>query len=405
MDELPATGVETHCPRCGTLIPSGESECPVCREARGPMMLSRDTILLLSILALIPFFAVTGFAVRSYHARKARLAQEWYARGAANLRAARAGVAIEDFRTALVFAPDTPLYRLRLAQALLAAQSFEEGRAYLLGLWEKEPGDGVVNLELARLAVRRNDVNGAIRYFHNAVYGVWETDPPARRRAARLELCEFLVRAGAKQEAQSELVALAADLPPGAATHLNVARLFLQVEDYDRAIQEYRAVLQAEPGNAEVLAGAGKAAFLKMDYARARQFLQQAVRANSGDTASLQLLETTNLILASDPYLPRLSTTEQARRVARAYEQAQKRLQECIAAQPTAAEPRDLQQRLNKVRPLARTARLRRDPDQMTVVMDLVFETEDRTAQICGLPAGLDRVLWLLARQHRGRDQ
>jgi predicted Zn-dependent protease len=235
MDELHATGVETYCPRCGTLIPPEESECPVCREARGPMVFSRDTILLLCILALIPFFAVAGFATRSYHAKKARLAREWYARGEANLQAAKAGPAIQDFRTALVYAPETTLYRLRLAQALLAAERYEEGRAYLLSLWEKEPGDGVVNLELARLAVRRNNVTEAIRYFHNAVYGVWESEPPARRRAARFELCEFLVRAGAKEEAQSELVALAADLPPDTASHLRVARLFSDVEDYDRA--------------------------------------------------------------------------------------------------------------------------------------------------------------------------
>lgn len=405
MDELPAIGVESHCLRCGTLIPPGESECPVCREARGPMLFARDTILLLLILALIPFFVVTGFAVRSFHAKKARLAQEWYARGEANLQTASADAAIQDFRTALVYAPETLLYRLRLAQALLAAGRFEEGRAYLLSLWEKEPGDGVVNLELARLAVRRKDVNEAIRYFHNAIYGVWETDPPARRRVARFELSEFLVRAGAKEEAQSELVALAADLPPDVAAHLRVARLFSEVEDYDRAFREYSTVLKAVPGNAEALAGAGKAAFLKPDYARARQFLQQAVRANPGDTVSSQLLETAHLILGSDPYLPRLSTAEQARRVVRAYGQAQKRLQSCIAAQPAAPELPPLQERLNNLRPLARTTRLRRDPDQMPVVMDVVFETESLTAQVCGIPTGLDRALWLLARQHRGGGQ
>jgi tetratricopeptide (TPR) repeat protein len=369
------------------------------------MPLARDTILLLSILTLIPFFVLTGFLARSYHDKKAQLAQDWYRRGETNLQATKAAVAIEDFRTALVYAPETPLYRLRLAQALVAAGRYEEGRAYLLSLWEKEPGNGVLNVELARLAVRRNDVNEAIRYFRNAVYGVWETDPPARRRAARLELCEFLIRAGAKEEAQPELVALAGDLPPDPAVHLRVAQMFLEVEDYDRAIRQYRIVLKAQPGNADALAGAGKAAFQKADYASARQFLQQAVRVNSGDTASAQLLETSNLILEIDPYRSRLSTADRAARAARAYQQAQSRLQACIAAQPAVAELSTLQQRLNELRLPARTARLRRDPDKIPGVMDMVFETEDRTAQTCGIPAGLDRALWLLARQHRGGGQ
>ncbi len=99
-------------------------------------------------------FAVTGIAAKFYHAERDSLARQWYERGAADLRAGRPATALEDFRTALVYSRGNDLYQLRVAQALIAANQPEEARAYLLSLWERTPGSGIVNLELARLAER-----------------------------------------------------------------------------------------------------------------------------------------------------------------------------------------------------------------------------------------------------------
>ena len=74
-----------------------------------------------------------GFASNRYHQKRTALALEWYARGEANLLAKdsrRAIRAIDDFRTALVYSPENDLYRLHLAEALMAAGRLDEARTY-----------------------------------------------------------------------------------------------------------------------------------------------------------------------------------------------------------------------------------------------------------------------------------
>ena len=156
-------------------------------------------------------------------------AQEWYTRGEQDLRAGRAEAALADFRTALSYSHDNAQYQLRLAQALMAAghsrEARTEARTYLLNLLEREPGNATVNLELARLAARDHAVPDALRFYHGAIYGEWNDDPVARRRAARLELVEFLLDAGQKDSARAELIALAADLPADPALQTKVGTL------------------------------------------------------------------------------------------------------------------------------------------------------------------------------------
>ncbi|MBI4166579.1 MAG: tetratricopeptide repeat protein, partial [Acidobacteria bacterium] len=120
--------------------------------------LERNTFILLIFLTLIIMFVITGFIVKAYHAKEKALAEEWYLRGEAELKAGRANEAIEDLRTALTYSRDNSLYVLVLAQALGAANRQEEARAYLLSLWEEEPGNETVNLELGRSAVKQGRV-------------------------------------------------------------------------------------------------------------------------------------------------------------------------------------------------------------------------------------------------------
>src|SRR3954452_14887601 len=100
-----------------------------------------------------------------------------------------------------------------------------EARAHLLTLRDAAPGDGVINRELARLAARAGDVPKATRYYRDAVEGAWATAPDAQRREARLEPADLLVHRGTPGQAEAELVALAADLPPDAALHVRVGDL------------------------------------------------------------------------------------------------------------------------------------------------------------------------------------
>ena len=190
---------ERRCEQCGQLIPWGEQECPACSEnGRFLWSMPRNTLLLLSFLVLIILFVITTFAVKAYRAKERALAQQWYVSGERELAAGRAEAALEDFRSALVYSRDDSHIELQLAHALAAAGHLPEARAYLLSLWEREPGNGTVNLELARLAAHSGSVPEAVQYYHDAIYGQWDDDPAGHRRRARLELAEFLLSVGAK---------------------------------------------------------------------------------------------------------------------------------------------------------------------------------------------------------------
>ena len=158
---------ERLCPQCGKEIPPNEVGCLSC-AANGTFLryLSRETILLLCVPVLAALFAITSTAARIYHSQQRALAQECFLRGEAELRSGRAPEAIKDFSRALAYSRDNRNYRLRLAQALLAANRSEEARPYLLNLWRDEPGNGTVNLELAPLGVRRRESKQGITDFY-----------------------------------------------------------------------------------------------------------------------------------------------------------------------------------------------------------------------------------------------
>ena len=150
----------------------------------------------------------------------------------------------------------------------------------MINLWDREPENGLVNLELARIAAQKGETEQALRYYHNAIYAIWPGDQEVERREIRLELIEFLLGINAKAQAQSELIALAANLDDDPSQHVRVGDLFLQAQDYEHALAEYRLSLKADRHNAAALAGAGRAAFELGRYDLAQRYLQAAVIAN-----------------------------------------------------------------------------------------------------------------------------
>src|SRR6185312_707869 len=118
----------------------------------------RRIILTMAILGTIPAFAVTNAMIASARQRRQALASAWAQQGQHDLAAGRAAEAADDFRTAQEYARDRGEYRLQLAESLIAARRFVEAQSQLLTLWTQTPGDGVVNRELARIAVRDDDV-------------------------------------------------------------------------------------------------------------------------------------------------------------------------------------------------------------------------------------------------------
>src|SRR6185437_15818288 len=135
----------------------------------------RDSLTFL-VLTLITgaLFLVTLFLFRSFMSHRAELAVRWSGRGQEALRAGKPEEAIMALRTGLSYAPETRSYELLLAQALAEAGRTEEASSYFTGLWVTQPGDGFINLELARLAAKKSDTQNAIKYYRASVYGTWE---------------------------------------------------------------------------------------------------------------------------------------------------------------------------------------------------------------------------------------
>src|SRR6202044_2388322 len=238
----------------------------------------------------------------------------------------------DAYRAALTCDPTNSQFELSLARALRDSNDprrLDESESYLLALWQRAPQDAAVNLALARVEAHRGSIEDATRYYHNAMYGVWKSDPDVNRNKARVELIQFLLRQNAPDKAESEMMALATSLPADAAARLQAAQLFEQAQDYSNALLQYEEVIRLSPWSSSALAGAGQAAYRTGNYATAGRYLEAAVKTNSQDADSRQLLATTDLILRANPFQSHISDAERNRRITAALNQAEDRLTAC----------------------------------------------------------------------------
>lgn len=368
-------------------------------------------VLLLSLLLLVLLFVITAALSRTYHAREEGLVAEWYQKGNTDLANGKPGQAFEDFRNSLSYGPKNPNVQLRLAEALLAAGRFTEARSYLVNLWDRAPGSGEVNLDLAHDSMQTGDVDQTIRYFRGAIFGSWEKEPAFQRRKVRLELCEFLLSHRRTEDAQAEIAGLAADTPAedGALRAMN-GRLFLRVGEPGRALSEFEAALRTNPRQSQWLADAGQIAFENGDYLKAETYFSRADRENPSDEihASLKLVRD---ILGNDPFLAGLSDEEQARRSWRDFEQGLARLRKCngtsASSSSSGSSPSDRQILNKEAQDLQKRVNLRSlggNPEMRSEAMQLVFRIEDAASQTCGPATGMDRALTLIEKRHGGNN-
>ena len=245
----------------------------------------------------------------------------------------------------------------------------------------------------------------ALRYYHNAIFGVWESNPLAHRRDTRIELCQFLLAKGEQTQAESELIALEAELPPDAALHAQVGSMFLQVQDYRHALEQFRQALKLKPKIPGAWAGAGEAAYETGNYTEARRFLERAVNQDSKNLRAAQQLEISKLILSLDPFAHRISQKERSRRTVAAFKQAQVRVEQCAQSRGVSLQAKQATSPLQGVYAEAKKTSsqvsersLRRDPDLIGKVMDLVFQMEQQAQQACGVPPDPDQALLMIGR-------
>lgn len=360
------------------------------------------TLALLTGVAIIFFAAVTGLS-SLYHRQQESLAGRWAARGSDDLKAKRYGAAVVAYRTALMYSRGDFRYQLNLAEALMGEHRADEAYAYLINLWDLQPENGLVNLELARIEAARGHTDSALRYYHDAIYAIWPGNQDAQSRSARLELIRVLLKTNNKAQADSELIALAANLGRRPEDHTQAGQLFLQAEDDQRALEQFQLALESNRHDIAAMAGAGNAAFQLGKYRDAEQYLRRAVAA--GDKSSATQLKLARLVLNMDPFRTPLRAAERRRIVMDAFTAVGQRLKACGKPGPftvPADELAALTQSWSQLEPQINERDLNHNPDLGNNAMSLVFNIERETSGMCGGMTDTDTALLLIANLHQG---
>lgn len=384
----------------------------------------KDTLALLSVFAVTCVLAVlTWLIFRSYSQHQSDAAARWKRRGEQALKDHNAKAAVYDLRTALGFAQDDPTTEIELASALAQAGRLQEATSYFNTLWEKQPGNGNINLQLARLAARQGQRGTALERYQAAIYGVWEGDGTVRRRQVRLELVRYLIQENRFVDARDELL-IAAGNDKSTPTLMEVAGLLADAHAPSDALRFYREVAGRRPVEVQALEGAGQMAFVLSRYRMARSYLDRALKA--GNAAHLlqdrelaeKNLQIANAVVTMYPS-EELPQRERLLRVARAYEVARKRYSACAngnagrnqAPQNGSTQIQNNEQmaalgnRWQNARPRLTVTALVDSAQLEKSTMQLVYDTEQVTAQVCGEPTGEDAALLRIAASPDSVDQ
>ncbi len=331
-------------------------------------------------------YLVTLALARHVHTGSLRDAAEWHRRGVAAMRETRRDDAVAAFHRAVSLNRDERSYVLALATALATTGQLPAAERALHAIRQSRPEDPAVNIELARLAARRSDFDAAVRFSRNAIYAPWTSaDGP---RGVRAELIQFLLSHGETARALPEILATTTDLPDTIHHRLQVAGWFAAAGEERRALDQYRRALRFDANNRAALDGAGLAAFALGDYAWAARYLRTT---RSLDAAHAR--EVAGLVLARDPLVPGIGTSERRRRGQSALQHVRSRLESCSAD----AVPDEMIHELERVE-----AAVRRRPDleAITESVELVARIERETMDRCPGAGILDETLVRIARRH-----
>jgi tetratricopeptide (TPR) repeat protein len=312
--------------------------------------------------------------------------------------------AVVALRTALMYAPGERSYELLLAQALGNAGNAEESYNYFLGLWETQPGDGFINLRLARLAAERKDTQAAINYYRASIYGTWEGDGAVRRRDVRLELSRYLIARNDASSARTELLIADGNAPDDLNLALTLGPLLEQAGARRDALNNYEKVLAREPNNIAALEDAGRLQYGFGNFEEAHYLLEQAARTHALSPELTTMLEDSAKILPLAPS-KKLPPAERVRRILHGRDLSKKRFESCnsqgAAVSGIASQLQSLGERWKSNEATVNRVALLNDPSEQEAVIKLIYDTEIETSQICGMPTGDDAALLLLAKSPR----
>ncbi|HEY0784611.1 MAG TPA: tetratricopeptide repeat protein, partial [Acidobacteriaceae bacterium] len=241
-------------------------------------MLVRDSVALSTLLTIVMALTfVTYMLFHSFTGHRVKLEQRWKARGESALANGRPLEAVESLRSALAYSPDERGLQIELATALAAAGRTQEAAVYFNTLHEAQPGDGMINLQLARLAVRQGNVAGAVTAYEAALDGTWNGDGVTRRREVRLELARYLIAQHRMEEARGQLLIAAGNAADNHGLQLLVAGLLEQADANADALTLYRRAAGFRETRTAGLVGAGRTAATEGRYLVSRNMLEQAM--------------------------------------------------------------------------------------------------------------------------------
>jgi tetratricopeptide (TPR) repeat protein len=392
------------CPTCQRPLVDGS--CPSCTSVGVSQIIRREIVLLVVIaIAAVPMYMLTRKMADLNRQRNAHIAAYWYRQGQRQLTEGKPEAAIASLREAVTNDRDNRAFAFALAEALAATNRNDEAQLALMRLRESAPEDPQINLQLARLAVRSHNLPQALRYYHDALYGLWTGEKvDEQRRQVRFELIHLLLDRKERSRTLAELVGLSSDAPRTSEAQLQLGQLFTESGDTSSALEHFAEAAQLDAGNTTALSGAGGAAFQLGDYKTAESYLGRAVQLDKSAKSAAQLLETTRLIQSSDPLAAHLSRREQVQRLTAALDQSVRRLQQCLDTSHGAVHS-PLRAHVEAMLPKITPESLREDPELLGTGAELVLKIEETTRQNCGEPAGLDQALLLAGRKHGASER
>ena len=393
---------------------------PTERNQRRRLIFHDSLALIVLTVISICIAILTYFFFYSFREHRSVLEKRWFARGEQALAAGNPKFAVEDFRSALSLSAANPQYELALAEALAASNRNDEAYAYFSSLHDTQPGDGFLNLQLARLAVKRNNPAQAIDFYRSALTGLWYGQGTAQRFQIRLELAKYLMSLGKNDDAQGDLLTAEGNSLDNPAELFEVAGLLRQAGDPSDAWTTYRRVefhdgaspslvLQSLQAEAQVAMAMGQ-------YKRAAESLDRYnAKAKQHPTASTaeekrsvqQQLDRLQRLMELIPFYA-LPPQQHGERVLLGTNIAHRRYESCAALLAAPNGPGDnisgddaaalstLATQWTQMTPLNPNELAGNAPLQQSL-LDWTNQVEILTARLCGTPAGDDALLLQLA--------
>jgi tetratricopeptide (TPR) repeat protein len=364
----------------------------------------RDSLVFLALTSItLLLYAVTLFLFRSFESHRADLAVYWSDRGQDEMSHGHADQAATSLRNALMYDPDDRRYEMLLAEALAESGKTDQAMNYFLNLWDTQPGDGFINLELARLSRKKGLSQPAVNYYHASIFGDWRGDGTARRRDVRLELADYLASIHDTTAARAELLIAAGNASNKTDVNLVLGAKFAAIGDAADALNSYEKALESSPHEQAALETAGRLSLQLGDYASAQAFLDRVLKEGIKDPGQKDPVSTMDAEakrLVELGFSPTLPDHVRAEHLMLGKAIAEARFNSCSAQSGNASQPQAgllaLKPRWNNAEPISLRT-LENDATLQQSLSALISDTEILTSRACGAPSGDDAILLTLA--------